>query len=262
MSESKLPEDDCADEGIDGRRHPRVHHTWRNRALQAESDYDAERARNVQLQAQLEKAQADRDERFTRERVASIVEQAREEERNKVVEQVRPYFKDKEGRDPLADLVELRAKLERCQVELARRDDAMAQLQRILGDLFPIEHAEPGMLTARFEDGTRLSFIGNDGRLNGVVIQREDVPALRLHAQPAPVHPERRRDLAQGALVPIGNNIASAAGYVAEPSACDVCGCDLLPTLRMDTSPEKNNAASVCLGCLQAIVLHQAMRSS
>jgi len=55
-------------------------------------------------------------------------------------------------------------------------------LRRILGDIVSIEHADSdnGLLTTRFNDGTRLSFgCGENGRLNMVVIQHgPNVPEL------------------------------------------------------------------------------------
>lgn len=61
----------------------------------------------------------------------------------------------------------------------------LESLRRIVGDIVPVEHCEDGMLTLRFEDGTRLAFCCNDvGRLNMVVIQHgKDTPELRLLAR-------------------------------------------------------------------------------
>lgn len=55
-------------------------------------------------------------------------------------------------------------------------------LKRIIGDIVPAEHADDGMLSFRFKDGTRLSFLcGEDGRLNIVTIQHgPKTPEFRL----------------------------------------------------------------------------------
>lgn len=55
-------------------------------------------------------------------------------------------------------------------------------LRRIIEPIVAVEHAEGGLLTLRFRDGTRLAFLcGPSGRLNGVVVQHgPDTPELRL----------------------------------------------------------------------------------
>jgi hypothetical protein len=55
-------------------------------------------------------------------------------------------------------------------------------LRSIIGDVVKPEHEDAGLLTFRFNDGTRLSFLCSDsGRLNGVVIQHgPDTPELRV----------------------------------------------------------------------------------
>ena len=55
-------------------------------------------------------------------------------------------------------------------------------LRRILEPVVDVEHAEDGMLTLRFQDGTRLAFLcGPSGRLNGITVQHGPMtPELRL----------------------------------------------------------------------------------
>ena len=55
-------------------------------------------------------------------------------------------------------------------------------LQRIIEPMIPVEHCADGLLTMRFEDGTRLSFLcGPTGRLNVVTVQHgPNTPELRL----------------------------------------------------------------------------------
>ena len=57
-----------------------------------------------------------------------------------------------------------------------------ADLRRIIEEVVPVEHVDDGLLTLRFKDGTRLSFLcGPTGRLNGVVVQHgPTTPELRL----------------------------------------------------------------------------------
>lgn len=55
------------------------------------------------------------------------------------------------------------------------------QLREIFEGVLEIEHDHDGLLCSRFPDQTRLSFLfGENGRLNVVVIQRGDVPELRV----------------------------------------------------------------------------------
>ena len=55
-------------------------------------------------------------------------------------------------------------------------------LQAMLAPIVPIEHSADGLLTLRFRDGTRLSFLcGPSGRLNVVTVQHgPSTPELRL----------------------------------------------------------------------------------
>ncbi len=55
-------------------------------------------------------------------------------------------------------------------------------LRNIISGVVPVEHAEDGLLTLRFDDGTRLSFLcGPTGRLNVVTVQHgPKTPELRL----------------------------------------------------------------------------------
>jgi hypothetical protein len=55
-------------------------------------------------------------------------------------------------------------------------------LRRIIEPVVSVEHAGDGLLTLRFKDGTRLSFLcGHTGRLNGIVVQHgPTTPELRL----------------------------------------------------------------------------------
>ncbi len=60
-------------------------------------------------------------------------------------------------------------------------------LRRVLEPIVPVEHAEDGLLTLRFRDGTRLSFLcGPSGRLNVVTVQHGPATTeLRLPDGPA-----------------------------------------------------------------------------
>lgn len=152
---------------------------------------------------------------------------------------------------------DLQRQVTELQAEIAalKSGGDLAHLRRIVGDVLPVEHVDPALLTVRFEDGTRLSFLGNDGRLLGVVLQRENVPELRMDARPTPPRPQFRSALARGLPVPPWIHVTP------EPSACIVCGGDLLPTLRVDTSTKNINPVGVCMGCLQAVLVAEAFRS-
>ena len=141
-----------------------------------------------------------------------------------------------------------------------------AALRRILGEIFPVEHVDPGMLTFRFADGTRMSYLtGPSGRLNGVVIQRDDVPPLRLDAQQPPPRPQARAELAEGVMVAPWDEQTRGRFYVyvtKEAATCTVCGENVLPTLHVDTGVKNAQPVEVCMGCLQAVLLAQADHTS
>lgn len=66
----------------------------------------------------------------------------------------------------------------RKQPEHGERFGHFGQLREIFDGVLEMGPAEDGLLSTRFPDGTRLSFLcGEGGRLNGVVIQRGAVAA-------------------------------------------------------------------------------------
>ena len=58
-----------------------------------------------------------------------------------------------------------------------------AHLLYIIRDVIPVEHVKDGLITFRFDNGTRLAFgCGPSGRLNFVSIQQgPDVPEIKSH---------------------------------------------------------------------------------